>query len=354
MKSCIKVVSLETSSSRREAFSQNNSHIHFEFFNAIDGRELPREIIENPAFFEPGLPYTPGAYGCALSHVILWNEAIRLNETLTIVEDDAIFRLDFEEQFSRLVGTLSPEWDMIIWGWNFDTILALNIMPDISPAVVLFDQDQMRRSIVNFQNSKENLNLLKLDQCFGIPAYSISPNGAKKFRSLCFPLTNFRLSFPVLGKELSNQGIDVAMSRIYKLTNTFCCFPPLAITKNDHAISAILKTKRDWNERRLPGRAGQEPDGRLARHSNRTGKKSPRGIPAFPGGGRIRHHALARVWHRDGVVLVRDVKARMVGRVDFCDQVRRGIGAANHRNRRDHRQHKYDAFHGGISSRFCL
>jgi glycosyl transferase family 25 len=239
MRNRIKVISLEKSTSRRDVFSKNNSHIHFEFFDAVDGSKLPKELIENPAFFEHGLAYSPGAYGCALSHVLLWNEAIRLNETLTIVEDDAIFRLDFEEQFSKLIDTLPSEWDIAVWGWNFDTILSLNIMPNISPVVVLFDQEQTKRSTANFQNNKENLHLLKLDQCFGTPAYSITPNGAKKFRSLCFPLTNFRLSFPIFNRELSNQGIDVAMSRIYKLTNSFCCFPPLAITQNDHTTSTV-------------------------------------------------------------------------------------------------------------------
>ena len=36
------------------------------------------------------LAYTPGALGCALSHVALWKKAVSQNKSITIFEDDII------------------------------------------------------------------------------------------------------------------------------------------------------------------------------------------------------------------------------------------------------------------------
>jgi len=112
-------------------------------------------------------------------------------------------------------------------------------MPGVSQAVMLFDQEKMRASVASFQGMTAAPSLLRLDKCFGTPAYAISPSGARKFMRECFPLKNFQLHFPVLNRMLPNNGIDIAMNRIYNLANSFCALPPLAITRNDHAISLI-------------------------------------------------------------------------------------------------------------------
>jgi len=235
----IKVISLKRSTGRRDEFTKMNPQLKFEFVDAIDGSELTRESIAKTNLFHQELPYTSGAYGCALSHLSLWEEAIKFSKVMTVAEDDAIFRLDFEEQYSQLLREISPDWDIILWGWNFDSILSLYAMPNISSTVMLFNEVQLRNSIYNFQRFQEKPNLIRLDKCFGTPAYSISPNGAKKFKSLCFPITKFNLFFPVLNREFPNNGIDMAMNRIYQVTNSLVCFSPLVITKNDRSKSTV-------------------------------------------------------------------------------------------------------------------
>lgn len=235
----IKVISLNRSIERRLNFRQINTQSNFIFIDAVDGLDLSAAEIEEKKLFQKNLPYTPGAYGCALSHLNLWEESITHNRVMTIAEDDAIFRLDFEEKNSQLIDTLPSNWDIVLWGWNFDSILSLNVMPNISPVVMLFNQDQMRASVDAFKASTDTPKLFRLDKCFGMPSYSISPSGARKFKSLCFPLENFNLFFPLLNRSLPNNGLDIAMNRIYSSTNSYACFPPLVITKNEHPISTI-------------------------------------------------------------------------------------------------------------------
>jgi GR25 family glycosyltransferase involved in LPS biosynthesis len=235
-----KVISLRRSTHRREIFTKINEGIDFEFYDGIDGEKLKENEINNPEHFINPLNFPSlGAYGCALSHLNLWNEVIETNTAMTIIEDDVTLRDDFETQPDNVINLLPKDWDFILWGWNFDSILSLNDLNNVSPTVMLFNQDLLRKNIVSFKKSKVNNYPLHLDKCFGIPAYSISPNGAKKFKNLCFPMTNFDVFFPFLNKQISNTGIDIAMNKVYGSINSFVCFPPLAITENFHEKNTI-------------------------------------------------------------------------------------------------------------------
>ena len=71
----------------------------------------------SPDLFEPGLRYNAGAIGCAMSHLMLWQEAADTNQALTIVEDDAILRHDFHDQAARAIERLPADWDIVVWAW---------------------------------------------------------------------------------------------------------------------------------------------------------------------------------------------------------------------------------------------
>jgi len=235
----VKVISLQRSVERRLAFSEINPHLKFEFIDAVDGSALTPETLNDRDLFMPGLQYSRGAFALALSHLDLWNEAIRGGTALTVCEDDAIFRQDFEAQRDSLLGELSEAWDLVYWGWNFDSILSLNVMPGVSPAVLTVNQEELRNSIDTFRAGNALPRLLPLDKCFGTFCYTISAQGARKFKSLCFPLRNYSVYFPGLGGSVANVGLDVAMNKYYPDAASFVCIPPIAVTKNEHEHSTI-------------------------------------------------------------------------------------------------------------------
>lgn len=236
----IKVISLERSVDRRTSFSTLNEHIDFEFVSAVDGQMVSENILNDDQLFQNPLPFlTKGAIGCALSHLNMWDLVIKTNVPLTIAEDDAIFRRDFLEESNHTLSRLPPDWDVILWGWNFDSILSVRALPNIAPIVMLSNQKELRKNVPVFIEQETPSFPIALDKCFGTPAYSISPNGARKFKSLCFPMKNIAVYFPFLNKKIPNTGIDISMNKIYSSTNSFVAFPPLVITKNEHEISTI-------------------------------------------------------------------------------------------------------------------
>ena len=76
--------------------------------------------------------YTMGAVGLALSHFNLWDSAIASGEMVTIAEDDAIFNRNFDSLAEAVIKTLPADWNMIVWGFNFDLFLCFDILPGVS------------------------------------------------------------------------------------------------------------------------------------------------------------------------------------------------------------------------------
>ena len=235
----IKVINLKRSTSRKEQFIKNNPNISYSFFEGIDGSTLSKKFLAESELFDQNLVYTKGAYGAALSHLSLWEEAINTNRAITVIEDDVILRADFESEHNKIIDSIGEDWDIVLWGWNFDHILSVNVMPDISPVIMIFNQQQLRNSVPNFYVSKSSSTLMLLDKCFGIPAYTISAKGAGKFKKNCFPLLPFEIEFPLMSHKMQNNGVDIAMNNLYPSLNAYACFPPLAITKNEHNTSTI-------------------------------------------------------------------------------------------------------------------
>lgn len=237
--SLVHVISLARSAGRRAAFTAHHPHLDFCFEDAVDGLAMTPEQRRTTGLFDEALAYTPGAFGCALSHLALWRQAIDTGHALTVAEDDAVFRHDFHDQQARALAALPPDWEFVLWGWNFDAVLSLNLLPGVSPAVMVFSQEHLRTSLDEFQAMQASPALLPLEKAFGIPAYTVSPAGARRLQATCFPLTPFRLRFPLHPQDNENNGLDIAMNRAYPSLVAYACLPPLAATPNERASSTI-------------------------------------------------------------------------------------------------------------------
>ena len=135
---------------------------------------------------------------------------------------------------------MPPDWHIVYWGWNFDTIAHFELLPGVSSFAANFDQKRMRRGIEAFQSAVVAPRLLRLHAAFGIVCYTISPLGARVLKQLCLPLRNGPVVFPGVSRTLPNSALDVALVGILDGVSAFASFPPLVITKNDHSISTTV------------------------------------------------------------------------------------------------------------------
>ena len=66
---------------------------------------------------------TPGAYGCMLSHRMILERAADNDESVLILEDDAVFRPGFASEAIRLLTVVPRGWHQLYFGGQHDKLL---------------------------------------------------------------------------------------------------------------------------------------------------------------------------------------------------------------------------------------
>jgi glycosyl transferase family 25 len=239
----IHVINLDRSKDRLSTFETMNSHLSNQLrrFPAVDGNGMARGPLIDRGILAADLDYSDGALGIALSHLTLWDCAIAQNQPLTVCEDDAIFNRGFEAAAESLMQHLPAEWHLILWGWNFDSVLLFDMLPGVSQCLGNFNQHRMRLGIDTFQAAAVAPRAFRLIRAFGLVGYTVSPLGARLMKRHCLPLRNLDVPCPGLEGVVPNLGIDVMLNDAYPRINAFVSFPPLVVTKNLHSTSTIQK-----------------------------------------------------------------------------------------------------------------
>ena len=130
----IKIINLKRREDRKSQFIINakNNHINnYEFFEAVDGRNLVLndEIIKlfktdkskKKCVFNFHHNYRKPVLGCALSHYYLWKNLLNdKKDAYLILEDDVFFTPKFNENLNRVYATVKNDnqWDILFLGFN--------------------------------------------------------------------------------------------------------------------------------------------------------------------------------------------------------------------------------------------
>jgi len=232
------VISLERTPDRWRAFEAANPVGPARSrFDAVDGLKVDVKALISSGIITRDLNYTLGAIGCALSHISFWRVCAAADGPVTVCEDDAILHPDFDACAATAAG-LQPDFDLILWGWNFNSVLAGELF-DGAPFAMGFDEDRMRQSIAAFRSTGPTPILLRLHRAFGTLCYTLSPKGAARLLTLCLPLAPQRVFFPLLSRKSDNTGIDIPMNAAYPQMAAYAAFPPLALTLNETALSTV-------------------------------------------------------------------------------------------------------------------
>lgn len=244
----IHLVNLDRSPERLTAFCDLNRYLtSVSRFPAVEGRDLNLDVLVQQGLVTKDIlsMFPVGALGCAMSNLALWDRSIASNQVITISEDDAIFNYGFEPRAEELIKTLPQDWDIIFWGFNFDMFLCFDMLPGVSPCVATFNQDQMRAGTAVFQQQAITPRAFKAIWVFGTACYSVSPRGAKVLKSKIVPLRPQVIplpeakNVPPFSPAWRTVGIDNCINAVHREINSFVCFPPLVISKNEPAKSTI-------------------------------------------------------------------------------------------------------------------
>lgn len=234
----VHLINLDRDQERLRLFRERNPHIAFERPHAVLGGDLDRAALAESGMIARHLRYSNPSLGNAFSHVSLWSKAVAMETPVTIAEDDAIFARSFVPQADAFIRNLPGDWDLVLWGWNFDAHLWVELFGGVRMKAS-FDQDDLRQRISEFQADDAARAAIRLRHSFGVMAYTVSPRGGKGLIDHCLPLVNATIRFPGFDFQIDNKTIDCAMNRAYPKLKAFACFSPLAMSENRHETSTI-------------------------------------------------------------------------------------------------------------------
>jgi len=220
--------------------------------DAVEGSRLRTEdLIAEGIFQEPLKAYTPGSLGCTLSHRKMWELCVARATAVTVAEDDAVFNRRFPEKAVRLLASLPPDWDIVLWGWNFDAPFRVEIVEGVQRSTLRFGHARLGPRLLEFQQKDYDVMPLRLLTAFGTVCYSISPKGARQLLERCFPLKNEKVAIDGMRWRLPNTTVDVGLNKHYGALNAYVSFPPLVWTENDKTLSDVHP--KGWSLARVGG-----------------------------------------------------------------------------------------------------
>ena len=234
-------INLDSRADRNQSFLDMNSTIvDCRRVAAVDGRRLNlTELVKAGVVHEPTPAYSAGSLGCALSHKGLWEQCVTQDMVLTVAEDDAIFNRGYSDKATGILAKLPSDWDIMLWGWNFDSILHVAVIDGVKQSIMRFESSPLGAKIPRFQDGDYDALPLRFLGGFGLVCYSISPKGARRMLDSCFPLKVETIGIPGLGRTLPNVHIDFLLNKYYHTMKAYVSFPPLVWTENDKANSDI-------------------------------------------------------------------------------------------------------------------
>jgi GR25 family glycosyltransferase involved in LPS biosynthesis len=236
-------INLEKRKDRNDSFMRVNAALAaFHRVDAVEGARLQvDDLLREGLIQEPLRAYTAGALGNALSHKKMWERCAFGAAPVTVAEDDAVFNRHFAEKAPAVLAMLPPAWDIVLWGWNFDSILHVEVIEGLKQSVMHFDASMLGVRTLEFQEKEYDVLPLRLIGAFGLVCYTVSPKGAQRLGDLCFPLRNEVVPVPGLGRNIINFGIDTMMNKYYRSLQSYASFPPLVWTENDKGTSDVQR-----------------------------------------------------------------------------------------------------------------
>jgi GR25 family glycosyltransferase involved in LPS biosynthesis len=237
-------INLDHSEDRNARFIQLNSGCaELHRIEAYDGDSITIDLLLRMGVINhPVKNYSCRVLASALSHLKLWEKAVDSGLSTTIAEDDAVLRSTFAYTASEMISWLPADWDVILWGWNFDSILQIDILPGMRTGAMVFDPRPLAGDIKTFQHIRCRPTPIRVLTAFGLLCYTVSPKGAYHLKQHCFPLEDEAVSIPALNRALNAFSLDIVMNKHYPNLQAYICFPPIAWSDNDKSISTLFDT----------------------------------------------------------------------------------------------------------------
>jgi glycosyl transferase family 25 len=104
-----------------------NANINISRFNAVYGKELPDNHPDIIKYFTIDNNLSKCEIGCALSHIKIWEDAIKNNyNNIIVFEDDAIIFDNFWDNLQNTYNCLPDKWNILYLDISYGYLQKIN------------------------------------------------------------------------------------------------------------------------------------------------------------------------------------------------------------------------------------
>ena len=232
---------MDTNSNRFKSFASNNSHLQFATFTGISGADISKADRISAGLVTADIAdtadITDTRIGTAVSHWCLWQEAIKRNSGILIMEDDVMTHPQIWSQVESLPDL--DETDLVFFSANTDAPMAMRSPEGLTQAS-RFDPrnphpDWIRSTLA--RTSVEHVRYWRLSRAFGLCCYFVTPHGAQALTNMMFPLRTDGVFVPLISDPVMQCAIDHRMNALYDQLNVFISMPFLAYTPHHNEFA---------------------------------------------------------------------------------------------------------------------
>jgi GR25 family glycosyltransferase involved in LPS biosynthesis len=235
------LITLDRQIQRNQEFAINNPDLtNLHTFESYDGSQA--DFLDDwakPKVAE-NLNWSPGAIGCGLAHMKLWEKCIELETPILILENDAKLVTNLDNHLERVAKKLPDDWDVIYFGSNWDAFTFVDLFPEVFGTIkVEFNQLLLSfffdRTIFNFSEP----TFYKIRVIYGTHCYLLSPKGARELASRIPVLEDKIFGVPRTDLVINPDTLDGLMNEHYKDLKCYMTLPQMSFVKNDKSVSSI-------------------------------------------------------------------------------------------------------------------
>ena len=188
--------------------------------------------------------WSAGAIGAAISHLYCWRRVIESQKISFIFEDDIILAKDWLNVTLQATLEIKDTFDIIFLGWNLNSSMRATTFEEVETISLFNPPHPSERQIKDLINNKSQRNVYRLQHCFGLSSYLISPSGAKKLMQLATPLRTEPLDLGRGLPQIESLHIDALLNNYHGNCKSFIISPPVALSRNNPETS-LTGTRND-------------------------------------------------------------------------------------------------------------
>lgn len=226
----LRVISKADAETLRKFRKRNPAADNLEVVPSFDVLALDRSYMVENGLLDVNIRASDDQVAEIFSHVIQWSQCVADGVPRTIFSDKSSIPDNFEELANALLQTLPEDWDLIVWGVDYNGLMIVKMPSQMGDCILKCDDHPSTGPTGPLGERKTPALLLKLSAIEGMSGYTVSPRGASILMN-SLPIREYSYRSKLAGREMRGVSLSTLFSSLIEhgAMAAHVSFPPLVV-----------------------------------------------------------------------------------------------------------------------------